>query len=108
MKNSLLIFSCLLRTMTAFSQAPPIVWKSLNGGNDNDNARRVVQTTDGGYIAAGETTFNDTIVYSHGGREMFIVKTNSLGILEWQKNFGGAGSESAYDIKANAGRWLYR
>ncbi|MDB5035628.1 MAG: repeat protein [Chlorobi bacterium] len=51
------------------------------------------QTSDGGYIMAGYTT-HDT----KGAEDMYVVKTLSDGTLDWEKTFGGSGSDGGYDV----------
>jgi hypothetical protein len=66
---------------------PAIEWQRCFGGTDEDYARTIVQTNDGGYIFAGSTgSFNG---------DVWLVKLNGLGVLQWQKCFGGSLRESS-------------
>ena len=100
MKNKLiLIFNVFLFSIQAlFAQAPAIQWQKCLGGSANwDVAQSVQQTIDGGYIIAGSTDSNDgDVIGSHGSRDGWIVKLNPNGIMEWQKCFGGAGTDEFY------------
>lgn len=58
-----------------------------------DHANEVKQTTDGGYIIAGYTNLNGT-----SGKDIFIIKTDSIGNLEWTKVFYGPSDENAVSI----------
>src|SRR5207247_4873169 len=54
----------------------------------------IIQTTDGGYAVAGHT-------FSLPGRfdnDMYIVKLDSSGSLQWTKNVGGLNYEEAWSI----------
>ncbi len=78
-----------------------IEWKKTYGGNSNDEARSIVQTREGGYIIAGYTASNDGDVsgnHSLGNYDIWILKINSTGILEWQKCLGGSDAEFAFSI----------
>ncbi len=50
------------------------------------------QTSDGGYIAAGYTSSFGTAT------DIYLVKTNNLGHIQWTKSIGGAGYDRANSI----------
>jgi hypothetical protein len=56
-----------------------IIWEKSYGGTDDDHGHSVQQTTDGGYIIAGE---NDNL-------GAWLVKTDASGNMVWNKAFGG-------------------
>lgn len=60
------------------------LWTKLIGGQYDDIGNYVQQTDDGGYIIIGETTS-----FGSGNDRIYLVKTDSLGIVQWQRNFGG-------------------
>lgn len=51
------------------------------------------QTSDGGYILAGYTNYQ-----THGLIDMYVVKTDSQGKIEWEKRIGGTGYDYGYDV----------
>jgi hypothetical protein len=68
-------------------------WNKTYGGKDGDYAHSVQQTTDNGYIIAGST-------YSLGaGLEAWLVKTDSSGSMQWNKNYGGSLDDEAYEAQ---------
>jgi hypothetical protein len=71
-----------------------LLWQRTFGGANDDEAYSILQTNDGGYIAAGVTSS-----FSNGGRDVFLVKTNASGNFMWQKNLGGLSSDGAWDIQ---------
>lgn len=75
-------------------------WQKCLGGSGHDYAQCIRQTFDGGYIVAGYTASNDGDVSgNHGGSDYWVVKLDSLGVLQWQKCLGGSSSERAYSIQ---------
>ena len=85
-----------LITINCFSQAPTIEWQKSFGGSEVDNGNTIKQTNDGGYISVGETKSNNAVPTGnyHGNYDVFVIKTNNLGSIEWQKTIGGSG----YDV----------
>lgn len=74
-------------------------WQKTYGGSGNDIANIALQTSDGGYILAGSSTSSDgDVAQNHGAADFWIVKTNSLGQIIWEKNYGGSGNDIAYSI----------
>jgi len=71
-----------------------ISWQKTFGGEDSDGANSVQQTTDGGYIVAGWTTS-----FGSGRYDVYILKLNSKGEVEWQKTFGGGDDDVAFSIQ---------
>jgi hypothetical protein len=58
------------------------LWIRYFGGDDNEEGRCVIETSDGGYLAVGTTTsFGNT-------REFYAVKIDSKGDSLWAKHYG--------------------
>ncbi|MEO8088282.1 MAG: T9SS C-terminal target domain-containing protein, partial [Bacteroidota bacterium] len=106
-KNYLLIFFSF--TILFFNNyhtcaQNPLVkqWDYRFGGLDYDNLTSFQQTTDGGYILGGWTNSGiggDKTQDTIGGYDFWIVKINSLGVKEWDRNFGGPGNDYFYLVK---------
>ncbi len=77
-----------------------IEWERSFGGSNYESARDVLQTTDGGYIVAGETNSTDGgVVSGYGGtKDIWILKLSAAGNLVWQKRYGGSGLDIANHI----------
>jgi hypothetical protein len=60
-------------------------WTKRIGGSDAERGYSVIETTDGGFAVTGYT-----YSYGAGGRDVYLIKTDSLGQLEWEKYYGGA------------------
>ncbi|WDF48081.1 T9SS type A sorting domain-containing protein [Chryseobacterium sp. KACC 21268] len=100
MKTKLLFFLTFFSTINIFSQSPSIQWQKAYGGSEYDQAKDIRQTSDGGYIIVGDTQSNDGDVTGHHAyNDIWVIKLSSNGSLQWQKAFGGSGSEEAYTIR---------
>jgi len=69
-------------------------WQKTFGGKGDDEANSIQQTTDGGYIVAGWTKS-----FGSGLEDIYILKLNSKGEVEWQKTFGGWNDDAANSIQ---------
>ncbi len=77
-----------------------LVWETNLGGSDRDWAYSIQQTTDDGYIVAGESDSNDGDVGgNNGGYDYWIVKLDASGNLVWETNLGGSNNDRAYSIQ---------
>ena len=62
-----------------------IIWDETYGGTAWDEGISVNFTFDGGYIISGYTES-----FGAGAADLYLVKTNSLGTLEWSQTYGGS------------------
>ncbi len=69
-------------------------WAKTYGGIDWDVAYSVQQTSDGGYIVAGETWS-----FGAGGFDIFLIKTDAFGNVQWAKTYGGASLDIALSVQ---------
>ena len=64
------------------------------GGDNRDEGNCVQQTNDGGYIIVG-----DTYSFGNGDSDIWVIKTDISGIIEWEKYFGGSKYDSGKSIQ---------
>jgi len=69
-------------------------WAITYGRSETDEAHSIQQTSDGGYIVAG-----DTWSFSIGEGDIWILKLSSTGAIEWQRSYGGGDYDYARCIK---------
>jgi hypothetical protein len=70
-----------------------VEWSMTYGGSRHDFANALIQTQDGGFALAGYT-----LSFGLGSRDMWLVKTSTNGLPEWNNTFGGSESEIANDL----------
>jgi hypothetical protein len=59
------------------------MWTGLYGGAGSENVTDIVQTPDHGFIFVGSTTS-----YGAGADDLYLVKLDSLGAIDWSKTYG--------------------
>jgi hypothetical protein len=64
------------------------------GGTGWDGAYSVQQTSDGGYILAGFTSS-----FGAGGDDIFLIKTDANGNIQWAKTYGGTNDDWATSVQ---------
>ncbi|HET6228360.1 MAG TPA: hypothetical protein VFF27_18915, partial [Bacteroidia bacterium] len=68
------------------------LWTRTYGGLYQDEAKAVIETSDGGYILTGFSMSADTL------GDFYTVKTNSIGDTLWTNTFGGTQMDVANTI----------
>ncbi len=84
------------------------VWDRRVGGSDFESAQEIQQTTDGGYIVGGfskSPASGDKSENNYGDistDDFWVVKLDSVGIILWERTYGGSGDEELYHIQETA------
>ena len=73
-----------------------LLWVNGYGGNNDDEGYEVKQTIDGGYVVCGLTNS-----FGSGMKDVFLIKTDSLGNLLWTRVFGGSNDDEGYSFVIN-------
>ncbi len=74
-----------------------VMWQKCFGGSDLDVLTYSISTNDNGFILVGYTLSNDGDVSgNHGGKDLWVLKIDALGNLEWQKCFGGSHTDGTF------------
>jgi len=70
-----------------------VSWTRTVGGSLNDYSYSIVQTTDGGYVVAGNTGS-----YGAGGNDVYIIKLDNMGNVSWTRTVGGSSNDYGSSI----------
>lgn len=103
-----IVITLLLGSMNLGFSQPSIQWQQSFGGTNNDQPASTVrqQTPDGGSITIGLSSSNDGDVSGHHGTlsqpDIWILKLDSLGNVDWQQSYGGTSQEQSGDIIINS------
>lgn len=69
------------------------IWWRAFGGTEDDEGYSVQETSDGGFIISGSTKS-----FGAGSYDIYLIKTNSSGNVQWSKEFGGSYPEYGYSV----------
>ena len=97
------LLTLLFFTFSAFSQ--DILWEKSYGGKQADYLMDAIPTPDYGFILAGSSLSDKSGNKSENGMgnlDYWIWKMNEKGDLDWQKSFGGSGSDFLQSIKTTS------
>ena len=71
-----------------------VVWTKTYGGTGDDLAKCIRQTPDSGYFVAGWTSS-----YGAGSTDLFYLKMDKNGALQWSRNIGGPSQDLAFSAE---------
>lgn len=104
MRFLLIILFSAFQTLS-FAQNMAIHWQKSLGGKNNEYAYASTPTSDGGYVIVGSTNNNkdgdvpvSKAFSGAGGSDIWVVKLNNWGEIEWSKTFGGTKDDVATDV----------
>lgn len=70
-----------------------VIWSKTYGGNSSDIGDRIIKTTDGGYAILGSTWS-----FGAGTTDVMLLKTDSLGNVQWSMAYGGSSLDFARSL----------
>jgi hypothetical protein len=99
-KQFLILVSALFISQISFAQINLAKqWDHAFGGSDVEILTALIHTSDGGFLLGGfskSDTSGEVSEVTRGGRDYWIVKTDSNGNKLWDKRFGGSFEERMY------------
>ncbi|HUM51708.1 MAG TPA: hypothetical protein PK431_07815, partial [Chitinophagales bacterium] len=106
--KKLLLLTLLFTSLLCEAQQylPYIVWQKNIGTNSySDDVWDAMETNDGGYLLCAYTEAGisqDKTDIARGGGDIWLIKLNSDGIIEWQKTIGGNDLDRINKVKQTA------
>ncbi len=90
--------------LAKFNANGTIQWSKTYGGNNTEWVSGIQTTADGGCIISATTYSNNNgdVPANHSGpsiADVWIVKLDKDGNIQWNKIYGGTGEETAHDIQ---------
>ncbi|MEO8066736.1 MAG: T9SS type A sorting domain-containing protein [Flavobacteriales bacterium] len=78
-----------------------IQWQRCLGGSGNEVGYDISSTPDGGSVVLCGTVYSDDgdVTGSHGMDDVWVVKLDAVGAIEWQQCYGGSNSEWGYELR---------
>lgn len=74
------------------------VWSKTFGGVNYDRGAAIVETSDAGFVIAG-----DTLSFGAGSYDFYAVRVDAAGNSVWSMTYGGSGTEQAFSIASVPG-----
>ena len=68
-------------------------WTRTIGGTNRDEGSSIIQTSDGGYAIVGWTNS-----FGAGNYDVYVVKLNAQGNLQWTRTIGGTNQDGGWSI----------
>lgn len=110
--SAVLFYSCDAESITQPGKNGNGIGSSsvtLIGGSNDDLGQKIILTSDNGLLVVGTSSSNDGTFsgLGIGNRDIFALKMNSSGNIEWVNTFGGSSSDRAKDvIEDSAGNYI--
>jgi hypothetical protein len=88
------LFLLWLPQLSPVKAQPQVEWEKTYGGKGDDWGLCVQQTSDGGYIIVGRTDS-----FGEGGGDVYLIKTDAYGNMQWSKTYGGEKNDFGYCVR---------
>ena len=77
-----------------------VLWQNSYGGSDFEICYDFLPCFDGGFVLIGSSNSSDGDFSgtNNGLSDFWIVKTDSEGMLQWEKNYGGSNSDNSFKV----------
>jgi hypothetical protein len=98
MKKILFLVLLFFTQIFTAAQNLEINWQQCFGGSKIDLSRDIINKYND-YLIVGFTGSNDgDVTFNHGNNDVWIMQTDSIGTLIWEKSYGGSLDDGGYRI----------
>jgi len=97
-KKFLILCSILMSSVGLFGQYI-LEWSKTYGGEYPESVNDIQKTEDGGYIVVGESLTAETDLGIFGPGDLYVLKLDMEGNMEWEKKYGGSLTDFAYSVQ---------
>ncbi len=103
--KKLILLNLLIGIYNILPAQVQYLWDTTYGGTGGELINSVLTTNDGGFLLVGSTSSNDGDINPasdpdgsgiNGGGDMWVVKLDSTGMIEWQNALGGSSGDEGY------------
>jgi hypothetical protein len=77
------------------------IWTTTYGGDSTEYGYDIQKTLDGGYILVGSTRS-----FGNGKRDVYLLKTDSLGQVIWSRTYGGVEDDEGCSVRTTGGGYI--
>lgn len=85
--------------LVKIDQSGNLLWEKTFGGTEFDDAKGLDVTSDGGFVIAGNSkSIDGDVTENKGENDLWVIKTDALGNIVYQKTFGGADLDFGFDV----------
>jgi len=79
------------------------LWQKTYGGSLDEGPSCILETSDHGFVfVAGTESHDGDVTMNHGDNDIWVVKIDSIGDIQWQKTFGDSTYDEGISIIQNA------
>jgi hypothetical protein len=79
-----------------------MLWDRVFGGEGWDSGASVQQVDDGGFVVGGSMAVWKPDSAATPNFDLYLVRTDAEGELQWEKTFGGSGDDIGYEVRQTA------
>ena len=92
-KMVVLLIVCINLTSLLYSQNFEIMWQQCYGGSQEEIVYDIAIINDKYYIVGATKSEDGDVSYNHGSADAWLIVTDTLGNIMWEKTYGGSNGD---------------